>query len=392
MSDKPVILFFPFDLMSHLFRSLRVAAFLKDHYDVYVKGSDKYDYWINKSGLKTFSCIDLNADKALKKTGEFDFSWLNATDLETVFLEQVKVIKEYKPALVIGDTSFSLKMAAEATGVQYLSILNGYSTRFYKFTRRLSPGHPVAPSINWLPDFILLPMVRMGEAWNFSQILREFNKVRAKHKLQKTTHYLEELAGNRNVICDLPEIFPQKNLPEIFHFIGPLFYENDMRGSPILEKLNSNKKTILLTMGSSREWEHFKYLNRDEFSKYNIVVVGDNNSVMHASFLLKTLFVNFEEVLPRVDLMICHGGNGTLYHALKNRVPVLCHESHLEQTWNVHRIEELGYGQSLNNIKPKNIQPVIHDWMEKKPKIQWNLNFDAFNHEIQHNLILSIVG
>lgn len=392
MSDKPVILFFSFDLMSHFFRSLRVAITLKEHYEVYMKGSDNYAYWIDKSGLKTFNCIDLNAEKALKKTGEFDFSWLNANDLEAVFLEQVKVIKEYRPALVIGDTSFALKMAAEATGVQYLSILNGYSTRFYQFTRKLSPTHPVAPFISWLPDVLLLPMVRMGEALNFSLILKEFNKVRAKYKLQKTNHYLEELSGNINLICDLPEIFPQKKLPEYFQFIGPLFFRNGMTDRSILEKLDPNKKTILVTMGSSSEWQHFKFLNREEFSRYNMIVVGEKNNVMHASFLIKTPFVNFEEVLPVVDLMICHGGNGTLYHALFNKVPVICHQSHLEQSWNIQRIEELGYGQSLDKINPKNIHVAINEWVEKRSSIQWNLNFDVYNNEYQDNLLVKIVA
>ena len=138
-----------------------------------------------------------------------------------------------------------------------------------------------------------------------------------------------------------------------------------MTGSTILEKLNSNKKTILITMGSSKEWEQFKFFNNQEFSMYNVIVVGEKNNVMHASFLLKTPFVNFEEVLPKVDLMICHGGNGTLYHALFNKIPVLSYQSHLEQTWNVHRIEELGYGQSLDNINPKDIHVVINDWSEK---------------------------
>jgi UDP:flavonoid glycosyltransferase YjiC (YdhE family) len=357
-----------------------------------MKGSDKYAYWLNKSGLKTFNCIDLDAEMALEKTGEFDFSWLNANALENVFQEQVKVIKEYKPALVIGDTSFTLKMAAEATGVHYLSILNGYSTRFYQFTRKLSSRHPVAPLINWLPDVLLLPIVRMGEAWNFLLILKEFNKVRAKHKLQKTTHYLEELAGNENIICDLPELFPQKNLPETFRFIGPLFYNNDLTGSAILEKLDSSRKTLLITMGSSKEWERFTFFNNEEFSRYNVIVVGEKHNVLHASFLLKTPFVSFEEVLPKVDLMICHGGNGTLYHALFNKVPVLCHESHLEQTWNVHRIEELGYGQSLDKINLQNIHLIINDWIEKKSGIQWDLNFAAFNYDFQNNLLLEIVG
>jgi UDP:flavonoid glycosyltransferase YjiC (YdhE family) len=357
-----------------------------------MKWSGKYAFWLIKSGLKTFNCIDLDAETALEKTGEFDFSWLNANDLETVFLDQVKVIKEYKPALVIGDTSFTLKMAAEATGVHYLSILNGYSTRYYKFMRRLPPTHPATPWLNRLPDLLHFPILWIGETWNFSLILKEFNKVRVKYRLRKTTHYLKELAGHKNIICDLPEIFPQKNLPDNFQFIGPLFYKNDVTSSIILEQLNPLKKTILITLGSSKEWDRFKFFNMPEFSAYNVIVTGENNNVMDASFLLKTPFVNFEEVLPQVDLVICHGGNGTLYHALFNKVPVLCHQSHLEQTWNVHRIEELGYGQSLNKINPKNIHIVINEWVQKQSMIQWNLNFDAYNNDFQNDLLLKIVG
>lgn len=391
MSDNPVILFFPFDLMSHYFRSLRVAISLKDHYEVYIKWSDKFAYWINKSGIRTFNCIDINAETALEKTGKFDFTWLNACDLETIFLEQVKVINEYKPAWVIGDTSFTLKMAAEASGVQYLSILNGYSTRYYEYTRMLSPWHPAAPFISWLPYDLRLKLIRIGETCYYLLILREFNKVRAKHKLRKAAHYLEELTGDKNVICDLPEIFPQNNLPENFQFIGPIFYNNDSTGTTILEKLDSNKKTILLTLGSSKKWDCFEFLNREEFSVYNIIVVGDKKNVLHASFVLKTSFVNFNEVLPEVDLMICHGGNGTLYHALFNQVPVLCHEFNLEQTWNAQRIEELGYGQSLNNIHKKNTHSIIKYWLDKKSGIQWNLDFGAFNNGIQNNLLHNVL-
>ena len=108
------------------------------------------------------------------------------------------------------------------------------------------------------------------------------------------SHYLEELTGNHNFICDLPEIFPQKSLPVNYQFIGPLFYNNGMTDNNILEKLDSNKKTILLTIGCSKEWENFKFLNREEIAKYNVIVVGDKNNVLNASFLIKTPFINFD--------------------------------------------------------------------------------------------------
>jgi UDP:flavonoid glycosyltransferase YjiC (YdhE family) len=96
--------------------------------------------------------------------------------------------------------------------------------------------------------------------------------------------------------------------------------------------------------------------------------------------------------LPEVDLVICHGGNGTLYHALKNKVPVLCLEAHLEQTWNIHRMEELGYGQALDNRNPANIHHVVLEWLEKKSTISWDLNFEAFSQDIQDQLLLKITS
>jgi len=387
MQEKPKVLIFPFELMSHYFRSIRFALELKDYFDIYIRQSDKYSNWIKEAGLKTFNCIDLIAETALEKIGNFDFSWLNAKDLETVYLEQRKVINEFNPVFVIGDTSFTLKMAAETTKTQYLSILNGYSTKYYKFTRMLAPSHPVFPFISWFPDFLLEPMVKLGEAYNFSNILKEFNKVRSKYELDKSDYYLDELSGNMNFICDLPELFPQKNLPDNYYFIGPLFPENTKNEKQLIERLNSNKETILVTIGSSKEWHHLSFLNNDIFSKFNIIVVGDKSNILSAPFFIKTSFVNFNEILPKVDLVICHGGNGTLYNALIHKIPVLCYESHLEQTWNVQRIYDLGYGESLNNIKTKNIFLLIDKWIKKKSSIYWNLNFLSYNSEKQKEII-----
>ena len=107
---------------------------------------------------------------------------------------------------------------------------------------------------------------------------------------------------------------------------------------------------------------------------------------------MKVPFVNYEEVLPQVDLVICHGGNGTIYHALKNKVPVLCLEFHLEQTWNIQRMEELGYGQNLIKVHPSKVHQVVLHWLEKKSSIQWNLDFHAFNQDVQNSLLQQIVS
>lgn len=391
MSKKPVILFFQFDLMSHIFRSLRLAKVLNNTYDVYMRESEKYSKYIENSGVKEFKCIDFDPETSVKKLGEYDFSWLNEKNLEKIFLAQVDVINKYKPDIVIGDTSFSLKMAAEQTGVKYISILNGYFTKYYKLTRELSLSHPISKYISRLPKGILNPIVRYKEAENFMLILKEFNKVRAKYSLSGTDNYLDEIEGNSNIICDLPEIFPQKNLPENYHFIGPLFYENRISNGVDKKSIDSNKKTILVSLGSSSDWDRFKFLNDNEFSKYNIIIAGNNHNILHAPFLIKTSFVNFNELHSILDLVICHGGNGTLSNSLVHKIPVLCLPLQPEQHWNTQRIGKMGYGQSIETIKLKRIIKVIEKWIDMKTEIKWELNFNKFNNSFQNNLIHEII-
>jgi UDP:flavonoid glycosyltransferase YjiC (YdhE family) len=391
MSDKPVILFFQFDLMAHFFRSLRLAKYLKVDFEVYMRHTDKYADRLEKTGIKTFKCTDYHPETAIEKLANYDFSWLNRHEMEAIFLEQVKAINTYKPNLVIGDTSFTLKMAADATNVPYISILNGYFTRYYALPRKLSPTHYIYKYIHWMPEAVLNPIVKYKEAQNFNLILKEFNGLRNQYNLRNTAHYLEELEGDHSIICDLPEIFPQKKLPAHFHFIGPLFNGNEPEEAFDRSRLSPGKKTILVTAGSSGNWHNFKFLNHDLFSSYNIIVAGTGNSVLNAPFLIKAPFISFNDINSLVDLVICHGGNGTIYNALVNNMPCLCLPSHPEQFWNAQRIEELGYGESLFNIKPDQYQIIIDKWIERKNNMDMNLNFDAFNDNFQNNLISEIV-
>jgi UDP:flavonoid glycosyltransferase YjiC (YdhE family) len=121
-------------------------------------------------------------------------------------------------------------------------------------------------------------------------------------------------------------------------------------------------------------------------------VTGHESHGINAPFLIKAPFISFDDILPKVDVVVCHGGNGTIYQAMLHKVPVLCGPSHLEQTWNAQRVEELGYGQSIHSIHPDRIHAVICDWIEKKSRIRWDLDFDAFNTEFQNSHLLALVS
>lgn len=132
-------------------------------------------------------------------------------------------------------------------------------------------------------------------------------------------------------------------------------------------------------MGSSGDWEKVSFLNHPFFKKYNVIASGDTLKTLHASHVSHIPFVDIDTLFPFTDLVVCHGGNGTIYQALLYQIPVLCNSSHCEQEWNVAAIEKLGFGKSLN--KTTNLESliaIIEEWIGKKG----NHVFRACSHKI----------
>lgn len=372
MSDKPRILVFPFDLLAHYLRTIQLAEILSEDYDVYFADSRKYTDHIKQAGFKTFKCAAFDSQEVMNYAQKFDFSWLNDEKIKSIFSDQVKVIRDLNPQVVLGDTAPTLKMAAEFTQTPYISLMNGYMSKYYAETRQLSATHPVAKYLDMLPVSIFERMTKLGEALAFRSVHRPFKKLRKHFDLSSKKMYLDELEGNFNLICDLPELFPQNNLPDDYVNIGPLFYRGQNPETELLKKIDNGKKNILVSVGSSGSLEKFNFLNQSYFHKYNIIVAGNEKGILQGPHILSQPFINMIAILDHVDLALLHGGNGSIYQALAFGVPVLARTSIFEQEWNVQALERLGLGKSLNGLAVETeITPLIEDWLTRKSSLKF---------------------
>lgn len=365
--NKPLLLIFPFGLLSHYLRCLMLAKHFRTHFRIFFAYDERFAPFVEQEDFQTFSCLSLDAAEVLQRVKRFDFSWISEASLEPVYLDQVRMIGLLKPTAVLGDTSVTLKMAAEKTGVPYISLMNGYMSKYYSFPRQLSRTHPMYKFMKNLPAPVVDLLTQKGEALAFSMVHRPFKKIRRRHQLSSKKAYLDELEGNLNLICDLDELFPQKGYPANYTQIAPLYY--DVAGSPglVTDKLDKNKKTIFVSMGSSGDWQKLEFLNHPAFQQYNIVAAADTDHHLHAGHIIQVPFVNVHELFPQTDLVICHGGNGTIYQALLYNIPVLCSTSHLEQEWNVEALVRLRIGRSLDGISSiEEHRQIIEHWLNKK--------------------------
>lgn len=359
-----MILFFPFDLLSHNLRCLQLAKAIKDHHEVRIAFSDNYNHFFKEAGIETFYCPGIPAGPVMEAAKKFNFSWMNEHILEAAFLRQVKAIQKYKPEAVVGDASFTLRLAAAYTKTPYISIINGYMSRYYARTRRLPDVHPAAQFRKKVPETIFNRIIRFAEGTVHKQVHRPFRKLAKKYRVLSKNSFLEELEGNHTFIADLPELFPQKHLPNSFSIIGPLYHKSGGPETELLHFLDNGRKNILVSMGSTGTSIDLSFLAGNLFRQFNIV---STSPLPEAENIFYKPFIHTASVIEKMDILICHGGNGTIYQALSAGLPVLCAPSIFEQEWNLQGLEALGLGERLHGTETEALDQV-KKWINRENK------------------------
>lgn len=342
--NKGRILIFPFGLLAHYTRCIELAKILHERFEIIFRQTPEYDFLVHSSGFQSFECQDFDPAEVLAKAEQFSFSWLNEKDLERIFKAQTEAIRRFEPVAVIGDASFGLRLAAEAAGVPYISLVNAYMSPYYQRIRRLPPNHLANTFAFFLPVMFFDGIVKCAEKIAFRKTGKPFRRIARKNGLSIRKSFLQELTGDLNLIADLPELFPMAELPHNYSVIGPLLFKNELAVEPNVFT-QPERKNILITTGSSGKLD--KHIFTDSlFNRYNFLMVGSQDIPVGEN-IRKTPFINFDEILPDTDLVICHAGNGTLYKALEYGIPVLAVTTIFEQEWNLQAIEMMKLGERL---------------------------------------------
>lgn len=376
---KITILFFPFNLLSHYLRSLVLAdSYDQRHYNILFLSSEKYNVFVQQHQYKTFTCLQFDQEQVMSSIRKFKFDWLKQPELEEIMLAQIAVIKSLGANIVIGDMAPTLKMAAEYCHVSYLSLMNGYMTKHYAATRKISRRHKAFPIFKRLPGPLADWLTNLGETITMRQIHHPFRQLRDRYQLTYVANYILEMEGDHNLICDLPHLFPQKLLPINYAYTGPLIYKPKADKEQWMQDIGAEKPLILIAMGSTGDWSRLEFLNQEYYSRYNFVTAGDAGVVLHAPHFIPRIFVDMMEVLKKADLMICHGGNGTVYQGILCGVFMLCLSSHFEQEWNIDALEKNKFGQSADDFDESQWQyninySIEHRKMSRPVQIQKSL-------------------
>ena len=174
-----------------------------------------------------------------------------------------------------------------------------------------------------------------------------FNQLRRELNLKECPGYNHE-EGDLVLVADHPKINPSSGLPSNYHYVGPITWKS---GEPFNEKipLKSQKKLIYFSIGSFGNLNLIKDFAKVVQEECHLVVTLGKEAKREDLDLPNNVtaieFVNADLLLQHCHGVICHGGNGTLYQALRHGVPILTVANHLEQNYGGWIMEHLGVGK-----------------------------------------------
>ncbi|MDD4272883.1 MAG: glycosyltransferase [Desulfobacter postgatei] len=345
--------------LSHISRPLEIA-----------KQLERNDLQILFAGYKTqkskiafienegFPCIPLfepNPDILFNNIRQGNLNFVDNNTLSKMIDEDIRLFKQLNPDLVLTDGRFSAMISTQICDIPHAAIVNASSTEYRSVPYIPMFRYPFLKSgftknINSLLDKINLKL----EMAVFDTGMNSFNRISKRLKLPVKVTATNCLAGKDiTLLADIPEYFPIANQPKSYHYIGPITWKSTgFTLPPKWWPVDKNRSgNIYITMGTTGEEKLFSEIYRlFKASEFTAIVTTGSQAGSFKTVPGKIYvedYLDGEMVLDASDVVVCHGGNGTIYQALSMGKPVIGIPTIPDQTFNMRRVEALGVGISI---------------------------------------------
>lgn len=356
MPDKKLmtILCLPYShTLSHLSRLLCLAVELRNRgYKIVFAGESKKLEFIKKEGFDVYDKLkEPDPDVLFGNIREGKLRFIPESELEELIKADLELYKVVKPNLILSDGRLTAGISSHITNIKQGAIVNVSSTEY----RAL----PYIPFFEWMPIkrgtklWKLLELINLRlEMIIFDNVMNAFKKVSKRYGLSKPFTATNCLTGKDfTLLPDIPEYFPTKNLPSNYHYIGPLTWKSNLPKLSWWPLHKNGKALVYITMGTTGVKDFFQ-------SIYELIKKSDLKAVITTGGQIQNLlsipeklfiedYVDGALMMEACDVVVCHGGNGTIYQALEHGKPIIGIPTIPDQRFNMRRVEALGVGQTL---------------------------------------------
>ncbi len=255
---------------------------------------------------------------------------------------EIALIREYKPDRVLGIFRFTLKASASLCGIPFDSLICGC---MLPDIHGALGFHNEVKDPSGFRDFINMFFRSAGI---------KMSRAISDSGLEPIDDVREMLIGERTFLWDIPEFMPLPENNGSIH-VGPLFWNEWPHGDVDINSFTEESKPLaILAFGTCNGniTQLMRLINILYDLGYKVIVAAGGQEKLLSSLrddprVKSFLFAPVDKILPYASLVVCHGGQMTIFEALAREVPVAVVPFHPEQAHNGVCLERVGCGCML---------------------------------------------
>ncbi len=343
--------------LSHISRPLEVAKKLKNLGFNIIFGGFKTKKsklsFIENEGFRWLSLYEPDPDTLFSNIRNAKLNFLAESVLMKMIKDDLGLFKRVQPDLILTDGRLSAMISSQISNIPHAAIVNGSSTQyrsipyvqifFQRILNKRMSNHRFLDLCDRLNLKIEMAIFNFG--------MNTFTKLSKRYNLNKNVTATNCLTGaDLTLIADIPEYFPVENQPASYHYIGPITWKpSGFMATPKWWPLtDKNKYKIYITMGTTGEDTLFSKVYEQFKNSDFLSIITTGSQADHFKPVPGTIYIeNYMDgamVLNNSDLVVCHGGNGTIYQALSAGKLIIGIPTLPDQDFNMRRVETLGLG------------------------------------------------
>lgn len=333
--------------LAHVSRLLEIAKVLRARgHEVVFAGHGKYLPVAAADGFATHELPYIPVERVVQAVrSQRLWELYREAELEGFVAAERALYAALAPDCVLIDNRPTARTSAELAGIPTLAVLNVHMSNY-----RAIPFFSwvqAAGGTRWLQPLDRLEN-RLECALYDRLVMGGMNRLRQRLGLKPLYAYEHE-EGDVAMLADIPAFNPARALPAHVRYIGPLTWHNSLPAPQCLESLDPARPVAYFSLGSEGLEELVHQLGALTAAGVQVVVAAGaaaSERLKPPPGVYVERFVNTERLLPHCDLVVCHGGNGTLYQALAHGLPCVVVATHAEQHYGGKRIAQLGLGRA----------------------------------------------
>ncbi|MDA1316876.1 MAG: glycosyltransferase [bacterium] len=339
------ILFFPIEVgIAHIARSLAIAEkLLQDGHDIYFALPKRKQSLYSSSPVKFIDIPGLVEKDSMQMLSYFK----DTNRIRKYVTDELKLVKSIQPDIIFVDFRISALVTVAVSKIPAYFITGSSWVPFGGYI----------PNIG-LPDWLhklAMPVLNKW-IWKTKKIYIDTLVSVAKEYNPQIT-FSDLVDGPTYIIPESSEYLPYLRPNLKIQYIGPLHWKGFQNEFPKwLSDIHPNGKTIYISFGGTGfdKKKLIQLSTRLSDKGYTVIVSASSIAQIDEFPIKKNLYVSPYlpglEISKRVDLVICHGGIGTLMHALLAKKPTVSIPFNPDQFIHGLRFKELGLGKIV--MKP----------------------------------------